>query len=224
MSDFSDTQLEAICEAAGVIACECPAILVDLFRRVRQFRRYTQEECLVLVPEATETHHWLSDQLLPLEATLAQILTEFLQREHLLDEQQQVDLVKLAQLNRQAALRYQAAQSQSECNAPYAAAVPVAGSCAPAVEREPRDTSFEATQRWHDCLPWLVDNSGSSFLPMDRLASLSTKLFRVLTLVPLTTTVAPSLGGAPKRSSGRLVGQQFQTSICLNSASLPLRN
>lgn len=114
MSDFSDEQLQVICEAAAVIACECPAHLVDLFRRVRQFRRYTQEDCPVLVPEAAETHHWLGDQLLPLEAALAQILTEFLQREHLLDEQQQVDLVKLTQLNRQAALRHQEAQSRSE--------------------------------------------------------------------------------------------------------------
>ena len=47
----------------------------------------------------------------PLEAALAQVLTEFLQREQLLDAQQQVDLVKLAQRNRQAALRHQAAQS-----------------------------------------------------------------------------------------------------------------
>ena len=114
MSDFSDQQLQVICEAAAVVACECPAHLVDLFRRVRKFRRYTQEDCLVLVPEAAETHHWLSAQMLPLEAALAQVLTEFLQREHLLDAQQQVDLAKLAQRNRQAALCHQKAQSQSE--------------------------------------------------------------------------------------------------------------
>jgi hypothetical protein len=114
MSDFSDEQLQVICEAAEVIACECPAHLVDLFRRVRKFRRYTQEDCLVLVPEAAETHHWLSAQMLPLEAALAQVLTEFLQREHLFDEQQQVDLAKLAQRNRQAALRHQEAQCQSQ--------------------------------------------------------------------------------------------------------------
>jgi hypothetical protein len=52
--------------------------------------------------------------MLPLEAALAQVLTEFLQREHLLDEQQQVDLAKLAQRNRQAALRHQEAQCQSQ--------------------------------------------------------------------------------------------------------------
>ena len=112
MSDFSDEQLQVICEAAAVVACECPAHLVDLFRRVRKFRRYTQEDCLVLVPEATATHQWLGDQLLPLEAALAQILTAFLQREHLLDALQQVAVVKLAQRNRQAALRHQAAQSE----------------------------------------------------------------------------------------------------------------
>ena len=114
MSDFSDEQLQVICEAAQVIACECPSHLVDLFRRVRQFRRYTQEDCLVLVPEAAATHHWLSDQMRPMEAALAQILMAFLQREQLLDEQQQVDLVKLAQRNRQAALRHQEAHSQPE--------------------------------------------------------------------------------------------------------------
>jgi hypothetical protein len=35
MSDFSDEQLQVICEAAAVLACECPTHLVDLFRRVR---------------------------------------------------------------------------------------------------------------------------------------------------------------------------------------------
>jgi hypothetical protein len=72
--DFSDEQLQTICESADVIACECPARLVDLLRRVRQFRRYTGEDCLELVPDAAETHYWLSDQILQIEACLSEVL------------------------------------------------------------------------------------------------------------------------------------------------------
>lgn len=109
--DFSDEQLRVICEAANVIACECPAHLVDLLRRVRKFRRYTREDCLMLVPEAAETHYWLSDQILQIEAALIQVLIEFMQREQLLDDRQQVDIAKLADRNLQSVLRQQGIQS-----------------------------------------------------------------------------------------------------------------
>lgn len=105
--NFSDEQLQTICETADVIACECPAHLVDLLRRVRRFRRYTREDCLELVPEEAETHYWLSDQVLQVETALAQILLEFMQREQLFDDRQQIDLAKLAQRNLNAALRQQ---------------------------------------------------------------------------------------------------------------------
>lgn len=109
--DLSDEQLQVICELANVIACECPAHLVDLLRRVRRFRRYTGEDCLELVPEAAETHHWLSDQILQIEASLVQVLTEFMQREQLLDNHQQVDLAKLADRNLQAVFRQRGIQA-----------------------------------------------------------------------------------------------------------------
>ncbi len=41
--ELSDEQLVAICEAADVIACECPSYLVRLLHEVREFRRYTTE-------------------------------------------------------------------------------------------------------------------------------------------------------------------------------------
>lgn len=108
--DFSDEQLRAICESAEVIACECPARLVDLLRCTRRFRRYTQEDCMELVPEAAETHSWLSDQILQIETSLSQVLIEFMRREQLLDDRQQVDLAKLAERSLQAALRQQGIQ------------------------------------------------------------------------------------------------------------------
>lgn len=108
--NFSDEQLQIICESADVIACECPAHLVDLVRRIRRFRRYTGEDCLELVPEAAETHYWLSNQILQIETALLQVLIEFMEREQLFDDRQQIDLAKLAQRNLQAALRQQGIQ------------------------------------------------------------------------------------------------------------------
>jgi hypothetical protein len=105
--EFSDEQLQTIRESADVVACECPARLVDLLCRIRRFRHYTREDCLELVREAAETHYWLSDQILQIEPSLSQVLTEFMQREQLFDDLQQVDLAKLARRNLQAALRHQ---------------------------------------------------------------------------------------------------------------------
>ncbi|MBL1174297.1 hypothetical protein [Pantanalinema sp. GBBB05] len=107
LPEFSDTQLQMICETADVITCECPAHLVELLRKVRRFRRYTAS-CADLSPEEAETHRWLADQTSRVEKLLSQILFEFMQREELLDEQSQLNLEKLAHRNRSAALREQA--------------------------------------------------------------------------------------------------------------------
>lgn len=102
--ELSDDQLITICENANVIACECPAYLVGLLQKVRKFRHYTAE-CVEQMPEEVEVHNWLSEQALQVEALLTRIIFEFMQREDLLDEQQQLDITKLAQRSHQAALR-----------------------------------------------------------------------------------------------------------------------
>ncbi|NJL23001.1 MAG: hypothetical protein HC895_22735 [Leptolyngbyaceae cyanobacterium SM1_3_5] len=101
---FSDAQLQIICETANVIACECPAQLVDLLRKIREFRHYTIN-CIELAPEEAEIHHWLSDEIIQVEALLSNIIVEFMRREDLFDEQQQLDLGKLRDRNTRAALR-----------------------------------------------------------------------------------------------------------------------
>ncbi|NEQ27910.1 MAG: hypothetical protein F6K28_54745 [Microcoleus sp. SIO2G3] len=106
---FSDEQLHVICETAHVIACECPAQLVDLLRRIRAFRGYTTD-CIQIAPDETEIHLWLAQELAQLEALLSETLVEFMRREDLLDSQQQLDLGKLGERNRQAALRQWQAQ------------------------------------------------------------------------------------------------------------------
>lgn len=105
--DLSDEQLQVMGEIAGVIPCGCPALLIDLLRRVREVRRYTQEDCLEQVPGETGTDSWLRDRILPIEAALSQVLLEVLRREHLFDDQEQVDLAKLGHGDRQVARRPQ---------------------------------------------------------------------------------------------------------------------
>lgn len=101
---FSDAQLQIICETANIIACECPAQLVDLLRKIREFRHYTID-CIELAPEEAEIHYWLSDEIIQVETLLSTIIVEFMRREDLFDEQQQLDLGKLRDRNARAALR-----------------------------------------------------------------------------------------------------------------------
>ena len=104
--EFSDEQLFKICEISDGIVCECPAYLVGLLRETRKFRNYTKT-CAEQLPESIETHEWLSEEALRVERLLSKIIFEFMRREHLLDEHEQLDLKKLAQLSYTAALRQQ---------------------------------------------------------------------------------------------------------------------
>jgi hypothetical protein len=101
--EFPDEQLLAICEAADVIACECPSYLVQILNQVREFRRYTKE-CIDHFPDNAATHHWLSEQVNQVEMLLCLTIYELLQKENLIDEDNQLNLQQLSQRNRAIAL------------------------------------------------------------------------------------------------------------------------
>jgi hypothetical protein len=92
---ITDDLLLAICEAADVIACECPGYLTRLLRQVRAFRHYT-EDCTQTFPEAAQTHEWLSQQAQQVEALLFQTMLELMRREQLIDASNQLSLDKLS--------------------------------------------------------------------------------------------------------------------------------
>ncbi len=102
-SELTDENLLAICEAADVIACECPSYLVRLLNDVREFRRYTNE-CIERFPSDAETHHWLSSRANQVEMLLSLTIYELLQKENLLDENNQLNLQQLSDRNRAIAL------------------------------------------------------------------------------------------------------------------------
>jgi hypothetical protein len=101
--EFSDEQLLALCEAADVIACECPSYLVRLLHEVREFRRYTSE-CIERFPEDTATHEWLSNRAAQVEMLLSITILEFLEKENLLDNHNQLNLNRLSERSRKLAL------------------------------------------------------------------------------------------------------------------------
>lgn len=101
---FSDEDLIAICEAADVIACECPVYLVQLLREVRKFRRYTND-CIEQFPSDVATHNWLCSRAAQIELLLSQTIVEFLHKEKLIDERNnQLSLNELSERSRKLVL------------------------------------------------------------------------------------------------------------------------
>lgn len=107
---FSDEQLLAICEAADVIACQCPSYLVHLLKEVKEFHRYTKE-CINTSPEDASIHDWLSGRAAQVEQMLSQTIFELLQREALVDDQNNLDLDKMAERARAIAVRQTVARN-----------------------------------------------------------------------------------------------------------------
>ncbi len=103
-SEFSDEQLISISEAAQVIGCKCPAYLVKLLQEVKEFRRYTGE-CIERFPEDTATHEWLAQKSYEVEQVLSQTIFELLQKENLLDAENQISLNRLHERAHAIALR-----------------------------------------------------------------------------------------------------------------------
>jgi len=90
----SDETLRKICEAADVIACECPGYLVRLLRQIRTFRNYTHS-CIENFPEDKETHLWLCERAEQWEQQVYQTIVELMQRENLLNGTGELSLTLL---------------------------------------------------------------------------------------------------------------------------------
>jgi hypothetical protein len=101
---FSDEELQEICNISDVISCECPAYLVGLLREVRKFRYYTAN-CPKEEPQALEVHQWLEGETLHVERLMSEIIYKFMQREGLLDENGQLVPRLLADRAYQAAIK-----------------------------------------------------------------------------------------------------------------------
>lgn len=107
---LSDEQLSAICEAADVIACQCPSYLVHLLKEVKEFHRYTKD-CIQTSPEDASVHDWLGSRAAQIELMLSQTIFELLQRENLIDDQNNLDLGKMSERARAIALRQTVARN-----------------------------------------------------------------------------------------------------------------
>ncbi|MDX2239935.1 MAG: hypothetical protein NW224_04550 [Leptolyngbyaceae cyanobacterium bins.302] len=95
LTELTDENLIEICRAAQVIACECPAYIARLLRQVRVFREYTTN-CIEQFPNDAETHQWLSSRAIEVEEILFRTMVELMQKEDLIDDNQNISLEKLS--------------------------------------------------------------------------------------------------------------------------------
>ncbi len=134
-AELSEEQLVAISEAADVIACQCPSYLVRLLQEVREFHRYTNE-CIQTFPDDAQIHDWLAGRAAQLELFLSQVIFELLQREQLLDGDNNLCLAQLNERARSLALQQinlqaPASGDLTNTNADLQAVMPQAGDAAP---------------------------------------------------------------------------------------------
>ncbi len=104
LTELSDESLLEICRAAQVIACECPAYIARLLRQVRVFREYTSN-CIEQFPADAETHEWLASRAIEVEDILFHTMIELMQKEDLIDAEQNLSLDKLSDRARDIVLK-----------------------------------------------------------------------------------------------------------------------
>ena len=104
LTELSDENLLEICRAAQVIACECPAYIARLLRQVRVFREYTSN-CIEQFPDDAETHEWLAARAVEVEDILYRTMVELMQKEDLIDADQNLSLEKLSDRAREIVLK-----------------------------------------------------------------------------------------------------------------------
>lgn len=102
VSDISDEVLLDICQAAEILACECPGYIARILRQVRTFQRYTHI-CIEQFPEDAETHVWLIAQAERVNLLLVETIIELMQREQLVDESGQILLDRMSMRAREIA-------------------------------------------------------------------------------------------------------------------------
>lgn len=104
LSDLSGDGLIEVCQAADVIACECPGYLARLLRQVRSFQDYTLR-CIEQFPEDKETHLWLAEQAKKLDEILQETMIELMHKEGLINDANQIMLDQLSERARAIALK-----------------------------------------------------------------------------------------------------------------------
>lgn len=104
-SELTDETLLEICQAAEVIACECPGYLASILRQIRAFHTYTLN-CIEQFPEDEETHIWLAAQTEIVQKLLWKTTVELMRREDLIDTaSNKIILDRIKERAQQSALR-----------------------------------------------------------------------------------------------------------------------
>jgi hypothetical protein len=83
---IQQNHLEELNRYSDFVECECPAHLIDILLKVREFEAYTTE-CITKFPKDANTHRWLKKASQNVDALLSNTIVQLARIEGFIDEE-----------------------------------------------------------------------------------------------------------------------------------------
>jgi hypothetical protein len=99
-ADLTDVELLAICNIALTSALGCPTYLARILRDLRHFVIQADAHPTAFAQNPLN-QQWVNDEVSEIAESLAAVLVEYLQREGLVDDDNRLDLIQLAERTQQ---------------------------------------------------------------------------------------------------------------------------
>ncbi|WP_148898857.1 hypothetical protein [Fodinibius salinus] len=88
-SQISEEAIEELKKHADMIECECPARLMEILEKVRDFTEYS-EQCIEKYPEDKATHKWLRSSSMNLDQLISTTLIQLARYEGFINEKNEI--------------------------------------------------------------------------------------------------------------------------------------
>ncbi|WP_138431192.1 hypothetical protein [Fodinibius saliphilus] len=88
-SQISEKAIEELKKHTDMIECECPARLMEILEKVRNFTEYS-EQCIEKYPEDKATHKWLRSSSMNLDQLISTTLIQLARYEGFINEDNEI--------------------------------------------------------------------------------------------------------------------------------------
>lgn len=88
-NQISEEAVQELRKHADMIECECPAKLMEILDKVRDFTAYT-EDCIEKYPDDEATHRWLKSSAMNLDQLISTTLIQLARFEGFINEHNEI--------------------------------------------------------------------------------------------------------------------------------------